>query len=171
MNADGYEELIFSRQALSSQFVSEIICNPKTNILLKRQLSLYWVLFKSSFAFVFDKAHEFTPKYSEKYTIEEDERMELIKNWLTWVIRDKYGDNVVKYLPFKLRVMQALAKRKPILAVDHLITHNNWIGATSIASFEDSHFRKSLSKCKTDTQLLPQLKMLLTESINDLECH
>ena len=71
MNADGYKELIFSSSALSPEFMSGIICNVETNILLRRQLSLFMVLFQNNFGFEFDKANNFVPKKVLKYTIKE----------------------------------------------------------------------------------------------------
>ena len=45
------------------------------------------VLFRDKFCFEFDKNNDYVPKNVKLYVIDENERMEMIKNWLTWVIR------------------------------------------------------------------------------------
>ena len=100
------------------------------------------VLFRDKFCFEFDKNCEYAPKNVKPYAIDEKERMELIKNWLTWVIRQDYKTKALDHLPFKTKTMMALAIRKPGLAVDKLLMDFNWNGATSLASFEDSLARK-----------------------------
>ena len=75
------------------------------------------------------------PKIVESYEVLEKDRMAIVKDWITWVVRDKYGHKVLDHLSFKTKIMTALALRKPKIAVDSLIVNNNWTAATALASF------------------------------------
>jgi hypothetical protein len=44
--------------------------------------------------------------------MDENKRVGMIKDWLAWVIRETYSQRVVDYLPFKNKLMTALALRQ-----------------------------------------------------------
>jgi hypothetical protein len=78
--------------------------------------------------------------------MDENKRVGMIKDWLAWVIRETYSQRVVDYLPFKNKLMTALALRQPSLAQDYLMVNNCWISALALPCLEDQLYRDSISK-------------------------
>ena len=76
-------------------------------------MSLFAVLFESSLNFCFDRENDFIPKETGKYEVDDHTRDDLIKSWLTWVIRYIHSQRSIDSLPFSSKLMTALALRKP----------------------------------------------------------
>jgi hypothetical protein len=158
--------------------IAGIVCDPSTDFSLRRELSLYAIL-EGNLSFRFNPelkqgsssgwAPELRLVRIRNYKVDGDQKIELIKDWLTWVVRDMYGEQVPEGLPFKTKTMHSLLLRWPRLAQDHLMVHNHWTSAVTLASFEDTLFRESLIPSGSE-DLVPELRMILEESVSALRC-